>query len=104
MSQMHKELNSKEEFAEAIQTKEKFVFVLAYEGEPPAGADERAKQFSDKVVAYKFDVSKAPKAKEAHGITAVPCALVFKDGKLVKKVDGMDQAGMKEVGQILSSS
>lgn len=40
---MHTELNSKEDFAEAVKTgKEqgKYTFVLAYEGEPPAGADE----------------------------------------------------------------
>ncbi|KAK4548503.1 hypothetical protein LTR36_009413 [Oleoguttula mirabilis] len=94
---MHTELNSKEDFAEAINKDQgKFIFILAYEGEPPAGADDRARQFSDKVVPYKFDVSKAPKAKEAHGITQTPCALIFKNGQLVKKVDGMAPEGMKE--------
>ena len=40
--------------------------------------------------------------QEAHGITETPCALVFKDGKLEKKVDGMKKEGMMEVGKMLS--
>lgn len=43
MAELHPELNSKEDFAKAIETGKsegKYVFILAYEGEPPAGADE----------------------------------------------------------------
>lgn len=39
--------------------------------------------------------------QEVHGITATPCALIYKDGKLVKKVPGMAPAEMKEVGQMM---
>ena len=37
---VHTELNSKEDFENAIKTPGKWVFVLAYEGEAPADADE----------------------------------------------------------------
>jgi len=42
-------------------------------------------------------------AQDAHGITETPCALIYKDGKLVKKVPGMAPSEMKEVGQMLSA-
>ncbi|KAK3621873.1 hypothetical protein LTR56_022538 [Elasticomyces elasticus] len=101
---MHADLNSKEDFDNAIKTEGKYVFILAYDGDAPPNADEYAKKFEGKVDSYKFDVAKAPKAKEIHGITATPCALIFKDGKLVKKVPGMQPAEMKEVGQMMMSS
>ncbi len=41
--------------------------------------------------------------QDAHGITETPCALIYKDGKLVKKVPGMAPSEMKEVGQMLSA-
>ncbi|KAK3112883.1 hypothetical protein LTR53_010358 [Teratosphaeriaceae sp. CCFEE 6253] len=103
-AQQHTDLNSKEDFDNALKTEGKFVFILAYDGDAPANADEYAKKFEGKVDSYRFDVSKAPRAKDAHGITETPCALVFKDGKLVKKVDGMAPAEMKEVGQMIMSS
>ena len=37
---VHTELNSKEDFENAIKTPGKYVFILAYEGEAPADADE----------------------------------------------------------------
>ncbi|EMC97098.1 hypothetical protein BAUCODRAFT_147261 [Baudoinia panamericana UAMH 10762] len=100
----HTELSSKEDFDKAIKTEGQYVFILAYENEAPPNADEYAKKFEGKVASYKFDVTKAPRAKDAHGITATPCALIFKDGQLVKKVPGMAPAEMKEVGQMLLSS
>ena len=38
---MHADLNSKDDFDNAIKSGDgKYVFVLAYEGAPPPGADE----------------------------------------------------------------
>ncbi|KAK3673527.1 hypothetical protein LTR78_006431 [Recurvomyces mirabilis] len=100
----HQEISNKEEFDQAIKTEGKYVFVLAYEGAPPPNADEYAKKFEGKVACYQFDVAKAPRARDAHGITDLPCALIYKDGKLQKKVDGMAPEEMKEVGKMLSSA
>ncbi|KAK5111216.1 hypothetical protein LTR62_005244 [Meristemomyces frigidus] len=100
----HHEITSKEDFDAAVKTEGKYVFILAYENTPPPNADEYAKKFEGKVACYQFDVGKGPKAKEVHGITATPCALIYKDGQLQKKVPGMAPAEMKEVGMMLSSA
>ncbi|KAK0333305.1 hypothetical protein LTR91_007049 [Friedmanniomyces endolithicus] len=101
---MHADLASKDDFDKAINTDSgKYVFIMAYEGDVPEKADEYAKKFEGKVECYKFDCAKAPRAKDAHGITETPCALIYKDGKLVKKVPGMAPSEMKEVGQMLSA-
>ena len=36
-----------------------------------------------------------------HEINVLPTAILYKDGKQVKKVDGMAPEGMKELGQLL---
>jgi hypothetical protein len=36
----HTELNSKDDFDNAIKTEGKYVFIMAYEGEIPEGAEE----------------------------------------------------------------
>ena len=59
----HTEINSKEDFDNAVSQKGKYVFVLAYDGTAPADADSYALKFADMVSSYKFDVSKAPQAK-----------------------------------------
>lgn len=38
------------------------------------------------------------------GVTAYPSVMVYKDGEEIKKVIGMDQAGMQEVGKIIESA
>jgi len=38
-----------------------------------------------------------------HGVTQTPTAIVYKNGEQVKKVEGMNIEGMKEIGQMLSS-
>jgi hypothetical protein len=88
--------------------------------------DRNAKRLANKVVSYKIDLVKAPQAKvrhhppqregsftvfdeaanyrkNTHGITEVPCALIYKDGQLVKKVDGMKPKEMQEVGKMLAA-
>lgn len=42
-------------------------------------------------------------AKNFFGITKTPTVVVYKDGKEVKKSDGMDEAGMQEIAQLVSS-
>ncbi|KAI7281362.1 hypothetical protein KC345_g4186 [Hortaea werneckii] len=121
----HTEINSKEDFDNAVGQKGKYVFVLAYDGTAPADADSYALKFADMVSSYKFDVSKAPQAKvrqhvlkpdnpilktqfscevvqTVHGIEETPCALVYKDGQRVAKADGMKPPSMQEIGQMIS--
>ncbi|RMY69675.1 hypothetical protein D0864_03725 [Hortaea werneckii] len=121
----HTEINSKEDFDNAVSQKGKYVFVLAYDGTAPADADSYALKFADMVSSYKFDVSKAPQAKVSqhvlkpddpsskagsqceivqalHGIEETPCALVYKDGQRVAKADGMKPPSMQEIGQMIS--
>ncbi|RMY62247.1 hypothetical protein D0863_11027 [Hortaea werneckii] len=98
----HTEINSKEDFDNAVSQKGKYVFVLAYDGTAPADADSYALKFADMVSSYKFDVSKAPQAKAVHGIEETPCALVYKDGQRVAKADGMKPPSMQEIGQMIS--
>lgn len=38
---------------------------------------------------------------EYFGISQIPAAMLYKDGKQVKKVEGRDQAGMEEIGKLL---
>ncbi|KAH9828314.1 Thioredoxin [Teratosphaeria destructans] len=101
---VHQELGSREDFDNAIKSNPgKHVFIMAYEGTAPADADEHAAKHSDKVASYKFDLNKAPQAKNVHGIEKTPSALIYKDGQLVKKVDGMDPTELQEVGKMLGA-
>lgn len=80
-----------------------------------------AEKFAATTAAYKVDVSKHEAAKVSmefppntvssclltakkayFNVTKVPTVVVYKDGKEVKKAEGVDQAGMEEVASILS--
>ncbi|ORY00908.1 hypothetical protein BCR34DRAFT_592454 [Clohesyomyces aquaticus] len=99
----HKELNSKEDFAAAMETKDRYVFIYAYEGAIPPQATENAKRFADTTDAYSIDVGANPMPKEKLGITKVPTALVFRDGKEVARVDQMGPESMKGIEEILKA-
>ena len=62
-----------------------------------------AKKFSETTDAYSLNVAKYPAAKEHFKIDKVPTAIVYKDGKEIKRVDEMGPESMKEVEQILLS-
>ena len=51
--------------------------------------------------AYSVDVEKYPTAKQYFKVTAVPTVVVYKGGKEIKKVEGMDAEKAKEVAAVL---
>lgn len=61
-----------------------------------------AKKHSGTTDAYKVDVSALPQAKENAGVTSVPAVVIFKDGKLVKKIEG-DPKNFQEIATIVGS-
>ncbi|KAF2105981.1 hypothetical protein BDV96DRAFT_607769 [Lophiotrema nucula] len=102
----HKELNGKEDFTKALETKGRYVFIYAHDSEVPAPAQDscrNAKKFSETTDAYGLNVAKYPVAKDHFKIEKVPTAIVYKDGKEIKRVDEMSQESIKEVEQILLS-
>ncbi|KAF2175385.1 hypothetical protein K469DRAFT_68384 [Zopfia rhizophila CBS 207.26] len=99
----HKELNNKADFDAALATKDKFVFIYAYEGAIPPPAQENAKKFAATTDAYSLDVGKHQLAREHFKIEKVPTALVFKDGEEVKRVEQMNPEAMKSIEELLLS-
>ena len=51
--------------------------------------------------AYKVDVDKYPTAKEFFKITTTPTVVVYKDGKELKKVEGVNEENAKEIASVL---
>ncbi|KAL1590780.1 hypothetical protein WHR41_00581 [Cladosporium halotolerans] len=100
----HIQLNSREEFDKAIQEKGKYVFIYCYEGETSPQAEEYAKKFSSTTTSYKVDISQQENARKYFGISKAPSAIVYRDGKELKKTEGMDPAVMKEIMEMLQSA
>ncbi|KAF2732785.1 hypothetical protein EJ04DRAFT_513649 [Polyplosphaeria fusca] len=105
MSGVHKELTGKEEFEAALATKDRYVFIYAYEGEISPKAAENAKKYAATTDAYSVDVSKYPKAKASFKVEVTPTAIVFKNGEELKRVEGTKEnpEKMKEIDDLLSS-
>ncbi|KAF2466607.1 uncharacterized protein BDR25DRAFT_345484 [Lindgomyces ingoldianus] len=99
----HKELNNKADFDAALATKDRYVFIYAYEGAIPPPATENAKKFADTTDAYSLDVGKHHMAKEHFKVENVPTAIVYKDGKELSRVDKMGPDAMKAIEEILST-
>uniref|UniRef100_UPI0035F21D68 De novo designed Trx-3 n=1 Tax=synthetic construct TaxID=32630 RepID=UPI0035F21D68 len=51
--------------------------------------EKLAEKYAGKVRVYRVDVDKAPGIAEKYNITSVPAVLIFKDGKLLKKLFGV---------------
>jgi thioredoxin-like negative regulator of GroEL len=51
--------------------------------------------------AYKVDTDKYPTAKAYFGIETLPTVVVYKDGKELKKVEGINEENAKEIAAIL---
>jgi thioredoxin-like negative regulator of GroEL len=60
-----------------------------------------AEEHAHNTAAYSVDVEKYPTAKEYFKVTVVPTVVVYKDGKEIKKVEGMDGEKAKEVAAVL---
>ncbi|KAF2094446.1 hypothetical protein NA57DRAFT_60489 [Rhizodiscina lignyota] len=99
----HKDLTSKADFDAALATQGKYVLIYAYAGDVSPKAEEAAQKHAATTEAFKVDVDKYETAKAFFGITKTPTVVVYKDGKEVKKVEGMDEAGMSEIASIVSA-
>jgi len=97
----HKELLSKENFAEALQTKDKYVLIYAYTGKVSPQAEDAAKRHAHNTAAFKVDVEKFPTAKENLKLKEFPAVVVFKDGKEIKRAEGLNPEKAKEVAAVL---
>lgn len=51
--------------------------------------DDLAKEIGDKAKIVKVDVDQAPKTSEMFGIMSVPTLIIFKDGKAVETMTGL---------------
>jgi len=51
--------------------------------------------------AYKVDTDKYPAAKAYFGIETLPTVVVYKDGKELKKVEGVNEDNAKEIASVL---
>ncbi|KAM0700016.1 hypothetical protein Q7P36_000227 [Cladosporium allicinum] len=100
----HTQLNSKADFDKAIQEKGKYVFIYCYENEPSKQAEEYAEKFSSTTKSYMVDIAAQANAREYFGISKAPSAIVYRDGKELKKTEGMDPQVMKEIMEMLQST
>lgn len=58
--------------------------------------DELAEELSDKLVVGKLNVDENPKTAQKYGIMSIPTLLVFKNGQVVKQLNGyMPKADLK---------
>jgi len=97
----HKTLASKEDFQNALQTKDRYVLIYAYQGQVPPAAEEAAKRHAANTDAYKVNVDDFPSAKDNLKLTEFPAIVVFKDGKELKRVEGLNPEKAKEIGSVL---
>jgi len=86
---------------EAIQTKEKYVLLYAYTGEITPAAEAAARRHVHNTVAYKVDVEKFPTCKDNLKLTTFPAVVVFKDGKEIKRVEGVNKDNAQEIVDVL---
>ncbi len=55
--------------------------------------DELAAEHEGKAIVAKVNVDAAPELAARYGVTAIPTLMVFRDGKLVKSLRGMQSKG-----------
>jgi thioredoxin-like negative regulator of GroEL len=60
-----------------------------------------ARRHAETTVAYKVDVDKFPSAKENLKVTEFPAVVVFKDGKEIKRVEGINKDNAREIASVL---
>ena len=67
----------------------------------PLTRHRAAKRHAHNTVAYKVDVEKFPTAKENLKLQEFPAVVVFKDGKEIKRAEGLNPEKAKEVAAVL---
>ena len=64
--------------------------------------DKLAKKYEGKASIVKVDVDKAPKVSNKYNVNYIPHLVLFKDGKVVKVVEGRDEKSIaKEIDKAL---
>ncbi|QDS69168.1 hypothetical protein FKW77_010547 [Venturia effusa] len=97
----HQDLTSKADFDAALATEGKYVLIYAYSGEISEKADAAGKKHEHNTKAFKVDVDAYPTAKEFFDIKTTPTVVVYKDGKELKKIEGLDETKAKEIASVL---
>lgn len=59
------------------------------------------KKFEHNTKSFKVDVDAYPTAKAFFDIKSTPTVLVYKNGKELKKVEGLDEEKAKEIASVL---
>ncbi|WPG97651.1 Hypothetical protein R9X50_00043100 [Acrodontium crateriforme] len=99
----HTVLNNKADFDKALETKDKNVFIYIHDGgELPESAKNGAAKFEATSAAFSVDAAVEPKVKDYFQVSELPAAVIYKDGKELKKFEGLNQEHMGEIGSILS--
>ncbi|EME82407.1 uncharacterized protein MYCFIDRAFT_82325 [Pseudocercospora fijiensis CIRAD86] len=93
---------SESDFAKLLQTSGKNVLIYAYEGYIPPRAKDLAKMFSHTTISYMVDVAQHLEAEDYFGIIEVPTFIVYRNGEEIKRVLGMDPAGLESLLKILA--
>ncbi|KAK3061734.1 hypothetical protein LTS18_005551 [Coniosporium uncinatum] len=99
----HAPLESKQAFDDAIATKGKYVLIYAYENEVDPKAEAASDQYEDRCAPFKVDVVKYPQAKNYFNLTSLPSVVIYKDGDIIKKIEGLDREKAQEIKATLES-
>jgi thioredoxin-like negative regulator of GroEL len=60
-----------------------------------------AHRHAETTVSYKVDVDKFPTAKENLKVETLPAVIVFRDGKELKRVEGINKDNAKDIASVL---
>ncbi|KAK3080321.1 hypothetical protein LTS18_002446 [Coniosporium uncinatum] len=82
----HAPLESKQAFDDAIATK-----------------GNASDQYEDRCAPFKVDVVKYPQAKNYFNLTSLPSVVIYKDGNIIKKIEGLDREKAQEIKATLES-
>ncbi|TID23145.1 hypothetical protein E2P81_ATG02261 [Venturia nashicola] len=97
----HQDLKRQADFDAALATEDKYVLIYAYSGEVSEKAEAAGKKYEHNTKAFKVDVDAYPTAKNFFDIKSTPTVVVYKNGKELKKVEGLDEEKAKEIASVL---
>jgi thioredoxin-like negative regulator of GroEL len=69
--------------------------------QPAYGQNSAARAHAHNTDAYKVNVDEFPSAKENLKLTTFPAVVVFKDGKEIKRVEGVNKDNAKDIVEVL---
>ncbi|KAF7192775.1 hypothetical protein HII31_05874 [Pseudocercospora fuligena] len=90
------------DFDKLLQTSGKNVLIYAYEGQIPSRAKDLARMFSHTTISYMVDIAQHLEAENYFGIIEVPTFIVYRNGEEIKRVLGMDPAGLESLVKTLA--